>query len=336
MYISPRADSNSVGNNTEDGEGDRFERPRRSRTVSEPTATFTSSQQSSFPLTPTTNIFSPITASNHILSTQPALLEVASTSLNLPAPTKSSVSLVAPDNSGLPRGAIIGISIGSIIFFIFVIFIVDVLLLSNRIRRNFIRSSPDRKDPFAPQRPLILPRSNTITRKPVPPPEVPLYDKEIKHSRALSLDSASRYSRSTGFWSDELDTTTLLNSEEKDWTEKHESYYRYSISVFEDDGWEEWMEEKGRAYNGPVKPGMGVQKRYTASSFGVLSENLYTASSFGPVSINIDDTEKRDITFPKRRFPTWILNDPLERWRRGLHPLAGRRGDGLERISRFK
>jgi hypothetical protein len=267
-------------------------------------------------------------------SSQPQTAQAASsTSLNLLlGPTSG--PFVAPDDSGLPRGAIIGITLGSIVGFVIVVFILDILLLSSSVRRNFIRSSPNKKDPFASEKQVVLPRANTIKRKPLPPPEVPLYDKEIKRSRALSIDSASRYSRSTWGWSGEHGGTTLRDSGEDDWSRKSVDYYRYSVSVFEEDSWEEWMEEKGRTYNGLIRPGMGVQKRYTSSSFGILDQNRYTMSSFGVGEPDLDDLEKESNR--RRKFPTWILNDPLERWRRGLHPLAGKRGDGFERIAYFK
>lgn len=259
----------------------------------------------------------------------------APTSLNiLLAPTSS--PLVASDDSGLPRGAIIGITLGSIFIFFLIVLLLDVFLLSSRVRRNFFRSSPDKKDPFAIEKPLIPPRANTIKRKPLPPPDVPLYDKEIKHSRALSLDSASRYSRSTWGWSGENDGTTLRDSGEVELMQKSANYYRYSNSVFEEDAWDEWMEEKGRAYNGAIRPGMGVQKRYTRSSFGTVNQTRYTPSSFALGEVDLDDMDEK-VDYSKRRgFPTWILNDPLERWRRGLHPLAGKRGEGFERIAYFK
>jgi len=263
------------------------------------------------------------------------LAQVASqTGLNLLlGPT--SVPVAASDDSGLPRGAIIGITLGSIVGFIVIIFILDILLLSSSVRRNFIRSSPNKKDPFVSEKQVVLPRANTIKRKPLPPPEVPLYDKEIKHSRALSIDSASRYSRGSWGWDGEDGGTTLRDSGEDEWMRKSVDYYRYSASVFEEDSWEEWMEEKGRPYNGLIRPGMGVQKRYTASSFGILDQNRYTMSSFGIGELDLEDMEEKE---PNRRrnFPTWILNDPLERWRRGLHPLAGKRGNGFERIAYFK
>jgi hypothetical protein len=268
-------------------------------------------------------------------STQPQTAQAASsTSLNLLL-GPSSGTFLAPDDSGLPRGAIIGITLGSIVGFVIVVFILDVLLFSSGVRRNFIRSSPNKKAAFANEKPDALPRANTITRKPLPPPEAPFYDKEIKHSRALSIDSASRYSRSTWGWSGENGGTTLRDSGEDDWRRKSVDYYRYSDSVFEEDNWEEWMEEKGRTYNGLIRPGMGVQKRYTASSFGILDQKRYTMSSFGIGEMDLDDIEEKESS-RRRKFPTWIMNDPLERWRRGLHPLAGKRGDGFERIAYFK
>lgn len=291
------------------------------------------------PTSPSNNVKSIPTSEK---SSNPSILPESSlASLNILQSTTNG-PLVVSDDSGLPRGAIIGITLGAIVGFIVVVFIIDVLLLSNRVRRNFRRIRPGRKNVYSDEKPLVLPRSNTIQRKPLAPAEVPFYDKEIKRSRALSLDSASRYSRSTWGWSGENEGTTLRGGDDDgpddEWKRKSVDYYRHSVSVFDDDGLDKWKEDKGRTYYGPIKPGMGVQKRDTGSSFGIVDENRYTMSSFDS-GLDLDDidekAEKVDYS-KKRKLATWILNDPLERWRIGLHPLAGRRGEGFERITYYK
>jgi len=95
------------------------------------------------------------------------------------------------------------------------------------------------------------------------------------------------------------------------------NYTRYS--VFEEDEREEWVENRG-SYKGGIRPGMGVQRRYTGSTVAMMGLDL---EEKGGISHRID----------KKR--TWLIPDPLERWRRGLHPLTGKRGAGLERIGYF-
>jgi hypothetical protein len=106
----------------------------------------------------------------------------------------------------------------------------------------------------------------------------------------------------------------------------------YSVySVFEEDEDEEmnrWLEEKRSTYHGGIKLGMGVQKRYTASTFlFAWKEDEENA---------LPDERAPTMTLKKGRTGrTWFLQDPLERWRRGLHPLTGKRGAEFSRIGYY-
>lgn len=92
-------------------------------------------------------------------------------------------------------------------------------------------------------------------------------------------------------------------------------YTQYSVFEVED----EW-EEKRESYKGAIRKGMGVQRRYTGTTV---------------VMMDLDAEEKGGISHRTEKKRTWLLHDPLERWRRGLHPLTGKRGAGLERIGYF-
>ena len=76
-------------------------------------------------------------------------------------------------------------------------------------------------------------------------------------------------------------------------------------------------------YNGNIRPGMGVQKRYTGNSFfaGDIEELELGEKGYGGGR----NEEKR----------TWALHDSLGRWRKGLHPFGGKRNDGFARIGYF-
>jgi hypothetical protein len=98
-------------------------------------------------------------------------------------------------------------------------------------------------------------------------------------------------------------------------------YQRYS--VFEDDE-EECMETRRMTYSGRIKPGMGVQKRYTGGSFflGDIKD------------VEFEEEEEWDGGRDEKK-RTWGVHDPLERWRRGLHPLQGKRGPGTMSLGYF-
>lgn len=99
---------------------------------------------------------------------------------------------------------------------------------------------------------------------------------------------------------------------------------RYSVfDDNEDDLAIQWS-EKTQTYTGGIKPGMGVQRRYTGSSF-----------------IDLESGERMDEVIAMKgrsrlKNVTWFLHDPLERWKRGLHPLSGRRGAEFTRIGYYR
>lgn len=132
----------------------------------------------------------------------------------------------------------------------------------------------------------------------------------------------SRYSRSTWGWSGGLGST---DRDSREWLrrsmEEQNAINRYSVFKEDDSDDEEWF-EMGRRYSGKIRPGMGVQKRYTGMSF--------FEGDIGDAQEDVESvTRKRD------KVVTWALHDPLERWKKGLHPLTGRRGEGMVSIGYY-
>lgn len=243
--------------------------------------------------------------------------------------------VTSADASGLNSGAIIGVSLASLVGFLILVTLLDILLLSNRVQDLFRRSPFGRPAENQDEKmPSIYPQANNITESSPPSDVNPYYQADIKHSRSLSMDSlSSRYSRSTWGWSGDerdADTKRLLRDT---MIRKSADYSVYTVPVFEEDEDDvydlEWLEEqreKRAPYSGGIRIGMGVQKRYTGSSFATFNlRELQEA--------DLENGGQRPTT--SRRNKTWFLHDPLERWKRGLHPLSGQRGHGLSRIGYY-
>jgi hypothetical protein len=79
------------------------------------------------------------------------------------------------------------------------------------------------------------------------------------------------------------------------------------------------------SYHGRIRVGMGVQKRYTGSSFAWDWKGDDNTEG-------VQASDKRN----GRTGRTWVLMDPMERWRKGLHPLSGQRGNEFSRIAYYR